>query len=133
LAQIPHFMARNPWFSYHTLLREPLAMLTGGLPSEVVCMNTLTVNLHLMMVSFYRPTRFKIIIEAGAFPSDYYTVETQIAFHGYNPETALIENPAKVKQPSAQKTLFALSKNMAHRWLWCFSVACSIRRGNVLT
>lgn len=86
-------MARNPWFSYHTLLREPLAMLTGGLPSEVVCMNTLTVNLHLMMVSFYRPTqeRFKIIIEAGAFPSDYYTVETQIAFHGYNPETALIE------------------------------------------
>ncbi len=88
-----HFMARNPWFSYHTLLREPLAMLTGGLPSEVVCMNTLTVNLHLMMVSFYRPTqeRFKIIIEAGAFPSDYYTVETQIAFHGYNPETALIE------------------------------------------
>lgn len=88
-----HFLARNPWFSYHKLLTSPLAQLTGAQESEVVCMNTLTVNLHLMMVSFYRPTqeRYKIIIEAGAFPSDYYAVETQISYHGYNPEESLIE------------------------------------------
>jgi len=88
-----HFLATTPWFNYHKLLTKPLASLTGALESEVVCMNTLTVNLHLMMVSFYRPTkeRFKIIIEAGAFPSDYYAVETQIRFHGYNPDDSLIE------------------------------------------
>lgn len=88
-----HFLARNPWLGYHKLLTKPLAALTGALESEVVCMNTLSVNLHLMMVSFYRPTkeRYKIIIEAGAFPSDYYVAETQISFHGYKPEEALIE------------------------------------------
>jgi kynureninase len=79
-----HFRAHNPWFSYHELLAAQTARLVGATPSEVVVMNTLTVNLHLMMVSFYRPTpqRNKILIEAGAFPSDLYAVASQAAFHG---------------------------------------------------
>ena len=88
-----HLHARNPWLPYHETVTEPLARIVGAHPVEVVAMNSLTVNLHLMMVSFYRPTRerFKIIIEAGAFPSDRYAVESQIRFHGYEPERALIE------------------------------------------
>lgn len=88
-----HFHAKNPWLPYHEFLTENYAKIVGAKPSEVVAMNTLTVNLHLLMVSFYRPTqeRYKIIIEGGAFPSDQYAVKSQIEFHGLDPDEALIE------------------------------------------
>jgi kynureninase len=88
-----HFHARNPWMPYHEILAAPTARLVGALPSEVVVMNSLTVNLHLMMVSFYRPTptRHKIVIEANAFPSDQYAVQSQISFHDYDPVESLLE------------------------------------------
>jgi kynureninase len=88
-----HFHAKNPWMPYHEFLTESYAKIVGGKPAEVVAMNTLTVNLHLMMVSFYRPTesRHKIIIEGDAFPSDIYAVESQIKHHGLSPETSLIK------------------------------------------
>lgn len=88
-----HFAARNPWMPYHELLTERTARLTGAQGSEVVNMNSLTVNLHLMLVSFYRPTaeRHKILIEKGAFPSDRYAVASQLRYHGYDPASALIE------------------------------------------
>ncbi|MGC1961120.1 MAG: kynureninase, partial [Candidatus Sulfotelmatobacter sp.] len=88
-----HFHAKNPWMPYHRLLTEQTAELVGAKPAEVVVMNSLTVNLHLMMVSFYRPTRerHKIVIERGAFPSDQYAVQSQIRFHGFDPATSLIE------------------------------------------
>jgi kynureninase len=88
-----HFHARNPWMPYHRLLTEQIAQLVGAKPVEVVVMNSLTVNLHLMMVSFYRPTpaRSRIVIEGGAFPSDQYAVQSQINFHGFDPAAALIE------------------------------------------
>jgi kynureninase len=88
-----HFQAKNPWMPYHEFLTERMAKIVGGKPVEVVVMNTLTVNLHLMMVSFYKPTpqRYKIIVEKGAFPSDQYAVKSQIRFHGYKPEDAYLE------------------------------------------
>lgn len=88
-----HFLAKNPWLSYHELLTDKMAKLVGALPQETVMMNQLTVNLHLLMVSFYRPTktRFKILCEAKAFPSDQYALQTQLKFHGYSTEEALIE------------------------------------------
>jgi kynureninase len=88
-----HFHAKNPWMPYHRLLTEQTAELVGAKPLEVVVMNSLTVNLHLMMVSFYRPTkeRHKIVIERGAFPSDQYAVQSQIRFHGFAPASSLIE------------------------------------------
>jgi kynureninase len=88
-----HFHARHPWMPYHRLLTEQAAELLGARADEVVVMNSLTVNLHLMMASFYRPTkqRHKILVERGAFPSDQYAVQSQIAFHGYDPATSLIE------------------------------------------
>jgi kynureninase len=88
-----HFHARHPWLPYHEFLTEPLANLVGAKPIEVVAMNGLTVNLHLMMVSFYRPTskRHKIIIEANTFPSDRYAVASQIRYHGFDPASAMIE------------------------------------------
>jgi kynureninase len=87
-----HTEGKNAWLPYHELLTHQMAEVVGGKPQEVVVMNTLTVNLHLMMVSFYRPTkeRFKVIIEADAFPSDRYAVESQIKFHGFDPKEALI-------------------------------------------
>ena len=88
-----HFHAKNPWMPYHRLLAQQTATLVGAQASEVVVMNSLTVNLHLMMTSFYRPTkqRNKILIERGAFPSDQYAVNSQIRFHGFDPATSLIE------------------------------------------
>ena len=88
-----HFDGKNPWMYYHHFLTEKAARVVGAKPSEVVVMNNLTANLHLMMVSFYRPTktRFKIMMEGTAFPSDQYAMETQARFHGFNPEEAIIE------------------------------------------
>jgi len=88
-----HFRARNPWFSYHHDFSKALAEVVGAAPDEVVAMNTLTVNLHLLMLSFYRPEgkRYKIMMEAGAFPSDQYAMETQVRMYGYDPEDAIIE------------------------------------------
>jgi len=88
-----HFQARHPWFSYHHLFSDRLAKIVGAKKDEVVAMNTLTVNLHLLMLSFYRPEggRYKILMEAGAFPSDQYAVETQVRMYGYDPEDAIIE------------------------------------------
>jgi kynureninase len=88
-----HLNARNPWLPYHELLTEQMAEIVGARPVETVVMNSLTVNLHLLMVSFYRPTatRTKVVIEKGAFPSDRYAVLSQIRFHGFEPENCLIE------------------------------------------
>ena len=93
LAVEGHFYAEKPWWDYHERFANPLSKLVGALPSEVTVMNTLTVNLHLLMVSFYRPTatRYKIICEEKAFPSDQYLFQSQVNFHGYATEDAIIE------------------------------------------
>ncbi len=87
-----HFHGKRPWYSYHELFRDSAARLVGALPGEVVLMNSLTVNLHLMMVSFYRPTpaRHKILIDWPAFPSDIYAAKTQLQFHGHDAEQGLL-------------------------------------------
>ena len=88
-----HFHSDHPWISYHRRCVSGFAALTGALESEVVAMNTLTVNLHLLMASFYRPTndRYKILIESQAFPSDRYAVTSQIRMHGYDADSGLLE------------------------------------------
>ncbi len=88
-----HFRGEHPWMHYHKFLQQQTAHIVGAQEHEVVVMNTLTVNLHLLMVTFYRPTRerFKIIMEAGAFPSDQYAVESQVKWHGFTPENAIVE------------------------------------------
>jgi len=88
-----HFHARKPWMPYHEQFAEPLSKIVGAKPEEIVVMNQLTVNLHLLLVSFYRPTktRYKILCEAKAFPSDQYALESQVKFHGYEPIDAIIE------------------------------------------
>jgi kynureninase len=87
-----HHAADTPWYSYHETLREPTARLVGAQAREVICMNSLTVNLHLMMATFYRPTksRFKILMEEPAFPSDTYAIKSQITHHGFDPKNVLI-------------------------------------------
>ena len=93
LAVEGHFYADKPWWDYHERFAAPLSKIVGALPSEVTVMNTLTVNLHLLMVTFYRPTqkRFKSICEEKAFPSDQYMIKTQVKFHGLEPEDAIVE------------------------------------------
>ncbi|MGM8361425.1 kynureninase [Flavobacterium sp. ARAG 55.4] len=93
LAVEGHFYAKKPWWDYQERFAEPLSKIVGAKPSEVTVMNTLTVNLHLLMVSFYRPTknRFKIICEEKAFPSDQYMFQSQVGFHGFKPEDAIVE------------------------------------------
>ena len=88
-----HFLAEKPWFKYHEFLTDKIAKVVGALPIEVVVTHSLTTNLHLLMVSFYRPTekRYKIICESKAFPSDQYALESQVKFHGYTTDDALIE------------------------------------------
>ena len=101
LAVRGHWQARRAWIDYHRQLTDALARLTGSLPLEVVAMNSLTVNLHLMLTSFYRPRggRTKILIEAGAFPSDRYAVASQLALHGLDPAAELLElQPAEGTQ-----------------------------------
>jgi kynureninase len=108
-----HFLGKNPWMPYHNFVRDSLASCVGALPSEVVAMNTLTVNLHLLMVSFYRPTteRPAILIEAGAFPSDRYAVESQIRFHGFDPATDLIE--VEGDEPNGTISMALLERTLA--------------------
>jgi kynureninase len=92
LAVDAHLEGSTPWYSYHETVREPVARLVGARPHEVVCMNSLTVNLHLLMATFYRPTksRFKILMEEPAFPSDTYAVKSQIRHHGFDPADGVV-------------------------------------------
>ena len=93
LAVEGHFHSEKPWWDYHERLAAPLAKIVGAKPPEISVMNTLSVNLHLLMVSFYRPTskRYKIICEEKAFPSDQYMLQSQVRFHGLDPKNAIIE------------------------------------------
>lgn len=93
LAVEGHFYAEKPWWDYHERLAAPLAKIVGARLEEVSVMNTLTVNLHLLMVSFYRPTekRFKILCEEKAFPSDQYMIQSQLRYHGLDPKEAIVE------------------------------------------
>ncbi len=107
-----HFKAKNPWMPYHESLTEQMANVVGAKPIETVVMNSLTVNLHLLMVSFYRPTseRHKIVIEAGAFPSDQYAVQSQIKFHRFDVKDSLIElkpreNETTLRTEDIEKTI----------------------------
>jgi len=95
-----HFEGKTPWYSYHEVFREVGARLVGAKPGEVVMMNSLTVNLHLMMVSFYRPTRdrHKVLIEEPCFPSDLYAVRTQLRYHGYDPSEALVVVRPRIRE-----------------------------------
>ncbi len=88
-----HFRGERPWFAYHEFFAKGAAEVVGARPGEVVVMNGLTVNLHLMLVSFYAPTpsRYRIVIEAGAFPSDRYAVASHARLHGFDPETTVVE------------------------------------------
>jgi kynureninase len=88
-----YWQARDPWMTYPQMMRGPLSRIVGCLEEEVTVMNALTVNLHLLMLTFYRPgpQRYKILMEAGAFPSDQYAMETQVKWHGYDPREAIVE------------------------------------------
>ncbi len=98
-----HFRAKRPWVSYHDIFPKQLSRIVGCFPDEVIAMNQLTVNLHLLLVSFYRPSkeRYKIICEEKAFPSDQYAIESQVRFHGFSPDDAIVE----VKPRKGEQTL----------------------------
>ncbi|WP_242107688.1 kynureninase [Luteimonas aquatica] len=106
-----HFTGQAQWMPYHELVREPLAAVVGAEPSEVVAMNSLTANLHLMLVSFYRPTRERpaILMEAGAFPSDRYALESQVRFHGFDPATDLIELEPDTPDDGSSSGIFSMA------------------------
>jgi kynureninase len=108
-----HFRGKHPWMPYHETVRASLASVVGAQPVEVVAMNSLTANLHLLMVSFYRPTaeRPAILIEAGAFPSDRHAVASQIRFHGFNPDTDLIE--LVPDEPAGTISMAAIERTLA--------------------
>ncbi|MGI9547888.1 MAG: kynureninase, partial [Flavobacteriaceae bacterium] len=93
LAVEGHFYAKKPWWDYHERLVKPLAGVVGAKPTEISVMNSLTVNLHLLMVSFYQPTtrRYKILVEEKAFPSDQYMINSQVRFHGLEPDKTIVE------------------------------------------
>ena len=112
-----HLHARHPWLPYHEFVTEPAARVVGAKPEEVVVMNTLSVNLHLLMVSFYRPTRerSRILIEAGAFPSDRYGVASQVRFHGFDPHTSVLEiAPRKGEDTIREEDLLELIEREGH-------------------
>ncbi|MBK5284615.1 MAG: kynureninase [Bacteroidia bacterium] len=110
-----HFSSTNPWVDYHEIFPKPLAKLTGALPEEVVAMNQLTSNIHFLFVSLYRPTRgrYKILCEAGAFPSDRYAIDSQVKFHGLNPADAIIELSPRAGEHTIrpEDVLSAIEKN----------------------
>ena len=93
LAVEGHFFADKPWWDYHERFSKPLSKVVGAKPSEVTVMNTLTVNLHLLMASFYRPTskKYKILCEEKAFPSDQYMIQSQVHLHGLDPKDTIVE------------------------------------------
>ena len=128
-----HFLEPAPWMPYHELVREPLAGVVGAQPSEVVAMNSLTANLHLMMVSFYRPTRERpaILMEAGAFPSDRHALESQVRFHGFDPATDLIELAAgrSRRHDLDGRRSNARSPNTARAWRWSLWPGVQYRTG----
>lgn len=112
LAVDGHFEGKRPWYSYHEEFSEMAGAVVGAKSSEVVMMQSLTTNLHLLMVSFYRPTksRYKIVIEGGAFPSDQYAVASQAEFHGFDPKDAIIELSPRsgenvLRTPDVEKAL----------------------------
>ncbi|KGE52718.1 kynureninase [Xanthomonas axonopodis] len=113
LAVEGHFTGPTQWLTYHQLVRDGLARVVGAQPGEVVAMNTLSVNLHLMMASFYRPTakRGAILIEAGAFPSDRHAVESQLRLHGLDPATHLIE--VEADEPNGTVSMTAIAEAIA--------------------
>ena len=115
-----HEQARRPWIEYHKQTKQILADLAGATPLEVVAMNHLTVNLHLLLVSFYRPTvrRFKILTEAGSFSSDQYMLESQVKYHGLNPDDAIIEIKPRegesfLRTEDIVDTIYANSESLA--------------------
>src|SRR6266699_6971229 len=118
LAVDAHHRAGTPWYSYHETLREPTARLIGAQPNEVICMNSLTVNLHLMLATFYRPTksRNKILMEEPAFPSDTYAIKSQIVHRGLDPKDALVlAGPRKGEFTIRQEDIEAALEKYGHQ------------------